>query len=281
MRICIFGAGQAGRMLNIWCSYKVTVLGYMDNNKELQGKTVDGINVFSAESGLEMNPEEIWIAVLNHEAEEKIINQLKEAGFNGVVRRISETREIWDFRLAVLRLYAREIDRRCIQGAVAELGTYQGDFAAELRKVFPKRKLYLFDTFQGFDEKDIKAEKEKHSTRAKEGDFSDTSVGKVMKKLGNTENVIVRKGYFPDTAKGIEEIFAFVNIDPDLYKPTLEGLKYFYPRMTAGGCIFVHDYNSSQFKGVHDAVMEFCEDNHVYLTPLTDLHGTAIIIKNN
>lgn len=41
--------------------------------------------------------------------------------------------------------------------------------------------------------------------------------------------------------KGIEDSFCFVSLDMDLYKPTYEGLHYFYPRLNHGGYIFIHD----------------------------------------
>ena len=38
------------------------------------------------------------------------------------------------------------------------------------------------------------------------------------------------------------EKFAFVSLDTDLYKPTLAGLEFFWPRMSKGGFIFIHDF---------------------------------------
>ena len=46
---------------------------------------------------------------------------------------------------------------------------------------------------------------------------------------------LFKKGYFPESAHGIDEKFAFVSLDLDLYKPTLEGLRFFYPKMIKGG----------------------------------------------
>ena len=46
-----------------------------------------------------------------------------------------------------------------------------------------------------------------------------------------------------------------------------------------GGVIIVHDYNSTQFPGVKRAVKRFCKENDVYLLPICDMHGSAVIIK--
>lgn len=42
---------------------------------------------------------------------------------------------------------------------MAELGVYKGKFAVEINKLFPYKKLYLFDTFEGFFSQDIDIEK--------------------------------------------------------------------------------------------------------------------------
>jgi len=83
-----------------------------------------------------------------------------------------------------------------------------------------------------------------------------------MNAIGDMNNIIIRKGYFPETAKGLEsEMFSFVMLDLDLYKPTLAGLEFFYPRVKAGGYIFAHDYNSPESDhAVSRAMNEFLKD---------------------
>ena len=57
--------------------------------------------------------------------------------------------------------------------------------------------------------------------------FKETSLDVVMAKMTFGENVIVKKGYFPETTEGIEDTFCFVNLDMDLYLPMLAGLRFF------------------------------------------------------
>ena len=138
-------------------------------------------------------------------------------------------------RYASLELMSREIQRKGILGDVAELGVYRGDFAKHLNRVFADRKLYLFDTFEGFAETDVSAEVEAGYSSG-EQDFSNTNEEIVMSKMISPENVIIRKGWFPDTTEGLEEKrFIFVSIDADLYEPIYEGMKFFYPRLVEGG----------------------------------------------
>jgi O-methyltransferase len=68
-------------------------------------------------------------------------------------------------RLKTLSLAAAEIYAGGVPGAAAELGVYRGEFAAEINRLFPDRKLYLFDTFGGFGAAEAAAETEKKQLR--------------------------------------------------------------------------------------------------------------------
>ncbi len=181
-------------------------------------------------------------------------------------------------RYRTLELCMSEIKKKDIHGNMAEVGVYKGSFSEKLNKIFPDRKLYLFDTFEGFDAQDVAVEKENNYSTGDQ-DFSDTSVAFVLSRMKNKENCIVRKGFFPATAEGLEDKFCFVSLDADLYQPILSGLEYFYPRLEKGGYIFIHDFNNQQYGGARDAVIKFCSANGVGFVPIPDNGGTAIISK--
>ena len=83
----------------------------------------------------------------------------------------------------------------------------------------------------------------------------------VLEKMLYKEKVVIQKGYFPETTIGLEnKKFGFVNLDFDLYKPTLEGLRFFYPKLVKGGCILIHDYYNAWYKGVGAAIEKFEEE---------------------
>lgn len=165
-----------------------------------------------------------------------------------------------------------------IKGNVAELGVYQGDFAKRLNQLFTDRKLYLFDTFEGFSEKDVVIEKQKNYSSGGQ-DFSNTSVELVRNKMMFPDNCIFRKGYFPQSATGLEDKFCFVSLDTDLYEPIYQGLNYFYPRLEKGGYIFIHDFNNEHYKGARQAVMQFCREQGISYVPIADCGGTSILVK--
>lgn len=307
-RIAIFGAGQAGMMVRTWLPATQELLCFIDNDKEKQGKMLDGLPVLSLEEALQLQPEEIILAILNAEAEQMIRKQIAAAGFTGVCTDLGSIRAIQDVRLSALRLHAREIEARKIPGDVAELGVYQGAFAAEINRLFPERRLWLFDTFEGFHARDLAIEAERTGVKTQRRSFADTTIELVRSRLPHPELARFVKGYFPESLKGLdfmeasendvmqvsgnvtaacesqceescEPCFALVSLDPDLYEPTLEGLRYFYPRLAPGGRILIHDYTSCQFEGVKMAVDEYCCSEGLFVVPLMDLHGTAVLVK--
>jgi O-methyltransferase len=182
-------------------------------------------------------------------------------------------------RKSAFRLVAARIHEAGIQGAIGELGVYKGELASILNRLFPKRALHLFDTFEGFSTRDLPAEKQGQFSMAKQGEFSDTSIDTVLAKMIAPEQISIHKGYFPDTAVGLEETFALVSLDVDLYAPTHAGLEWFYPRLAKGGYLFVHDYNNRRYQGVRKAVDEFVVKFDARVMPLPDFAGSIVVVK--
>lgn len=190
---------------------------------------------------------------------------------------VYETADI--IRTGTFSLIADEIHARSLDGAVAELGVAQGKFARVINALFPEKTLHLFDTFEGFPESDALVDKENNFSNTKPEWYADIDINGILKSMRYPEKCILHKGYFPETAQGLEESFCFVNIDCDLYKPILAGLEYFYPRLVKGGYIFVHDYRSKYFTGVKAALNEFAEKNNISYCVIPDNTGTAVIVK--
>ena len=187
---------------------------------------------------------------------------------------------IEDTRLETFRLIARRINELHLEGNVAEAGVYRGDFARLINLYFPEKKLYLFDTFEGFDGKDLKGmADERFESAHQDSRFEETSEQFVFNRMPIKNNVEIHKGFFPASAEGIDDRFCFVSLDMDIYPSTIEGLKWFWPRMVKGGYIMVHDYNNYNMTGCRDAVNEFCETAGVVFVPIADTCGTAVFVK--
>ncbi len=172
--------------------------------------------------------------------------------------------------------------RKMENSSVAEVGVFRGEFASLINAAYKDKTLYLFDTFEGFNSEEYSKEKISEGVDAENVNFfRNTSVDLVLQRMPHLDKCVIRKGDFPDTAAGLEnETFCFVSIDVDLTDPIYNSLVYFYPRLVAGGYLFVHEYNHGHYTGVKKAVERFeAENGFLRKMPLADNNGTLIITK--
>jgi O-methyltransferase len=273
-KIIIFGAGGGGRDITNEINEKkfpYEIIAYTDNDPKLHGTKLFGKPIIKPNEITTFQFDQVIIAAMD---DYNITNQLIDYGIS---KDIMNTTLLAGLnrnkaRITALRSAVEIIKENRVKGSVAELGVFQGEFAKHINGLFPERKLYLFDTFQGFNDEDIKKDIEIGTKRMKERsyNYSGTSVELVLSKMEHPEQCLIHKGYFPETAAGIEDIFALVSLDADLYQPMLEGLKYFYPRLERGGYIFVHDYFSKEFTGTRQAVLEYKSIMDIEYAPLGD-----------
>lgn len=273
----IYGATTTGKNIYKKIAGKYQITCFVDGNPKLWGQFIDGIEVKNPEDISAGDAEIAFIGVIL--GQEEAVEALYAKGF-------AEEQVITKYvdlasraRRDNLEKIASIFEQKEMGGAIAELGVYRGDFAKVMNEVFPDRELYLFDTFEGFPEQDMQYEEENDLMMTKVGKLSNTSVGFVLGRMPHPEKCIIKKGYFPDTAEGLEEKFCFVNIDTDLYKPILAGLEYFWPRMVENGYIFVHDYFSLSYGGARKAIDEFAEKYNVGFVPIGDTLSVAFVKK--
>lgn len=175
-------------------------------------------------------------------------------------------------RLATLELLCRRLAD--VPGAAAELGVYRGFFARCINQLLPERKIYLFDSFEGFAE-------EACATDSFQAAHANTTIEKVLAILPYPEKVILKPGFFPESLGGLEEQFCLVSLDVDFYQTTLEGLRYFWPRIAEGGYLLLHDWGSPKLPGVAKALQDFERENgcRIPAIPLCDVGGSLILCK--
>ena len=162
-----------------------------------------------------------------------------------------------------------------VGGAAAELGVYRGAFARCINALLPERTLYLFDTFAGFEETEAAGEGEGFTAAHR-----NTSAARVLSLLPHPGRAVLRPGLFPATAAGLEdERFALVSLDADLEESTLAGLRFFYPRLSPGGFLLLHDWASPRLPGVARALQRYEAElgRALPAVPLCDLNGTLVI----
>lgn len=175
-------------------------------------------------------------------------------------------------RLATLELLCRRLDD--VPGAAAELGVYKGFFARCINQLLPERKLYLFDSFEGFAE-------EANASASFQAAHANTTIEKVLDIMPHRSMVTVTPGFFPASLNGLEEAFCLVSLDVDFAQTTLEGLRYFWPRVQRGGIIMLHDWGNPSLPGVAQALKIYEEElgDTIPAIPLCDVGGTLVLCK--
>src|SRR5581483_1679053 len=161
-----------------------------------------------------------------------------------------------------------------IPGDVAEVGVYRGASARILRQYTNSTKtVHLFDTFAGLPQ-----------PGASDADFVK---GQFVSSLKNVQDYLgfnglqYHVGTFPQSVT--EEIagrtFSFVHLDVDLYRGTLEALRFFYPRLTLGGIIVSHDMGAERAPGVKKAFHEYFGPLGVPWIQLSGYQGLVVKVQ--
>lgn len=258
--IIIFGAGNTGVRYYEENHNKYNIIGFIDNDETKWGGKCCGKSVFAPISEEISKYDFDYILICCVQAEEKILNQLVSIGISiDRIKVLPKTDFDNEARRNIYIKLKQDFDELGVKGSVAELGVFRGDEARVLNDIFNDSRLYLFDTFEGFDERDVYVENIFNHSQAKQKQFNDTSIEIVKRKLPNPENVKIYKGYFPDTWENISDLFLLVRIDMDLYQPTVAALDIFHRRMCKGGVILLHDYYGNSYCGVKKAVDEYLD----------------------
>ncbi len=133
------------------------------------------------------------------------------------------------------------------KGVIVECGSYKGGSSAKLSLAahIAKRKLFIFDSFEGLPENDEKHGKNIFGGEANfpAGSYfgSLEEVKNNIKKFGKIEACEFIKGWFKDTLSDFFEQIEVAFIDVDLVSSTRTCIKYLYPLLRPGGVIFSQD----------------------------------------
>jgi len=114
------------------------------------------------------------------------------------------------------------------------------------------RKFYLFDTYCGLMPELVTAD-DHAAYRHMYPDCYEF----VKDSFKDYQNVVIVRGPVPDTLSEVDiRSVAYLSIDMNCAKPEAEALRYFWPRMEAGGVIILDDYgfsgHESQKRGADD-----------------------------
>lgn len=163
-----------------------------------------------------------------------------------------------------------------VPGNTAECGVYQGAssrFICE-RTAGQERVHRICDSFEGLSS--IESIDGRYWSQGK---FANSEEN-VRRNLTDFDFVTFHKGWIPECFRGLEEDrFAFVHIDVDLYQPTLDSFRFFYPRMNRGGVMLCDDSGCIlTCPGARKAVDEFFSDKP---EPVIEVPtGQSFVIKS-
>ena len=204
-----------------------------------------------------------------------LLSFYKEKSIIDLIRQIRSDVDFAVFPYDAYMIYSLVKTQSKLDGNMAEIGVFQGGSAKLICEAKGTRNLYLFDTFEGLQNiSDVDTHFGKKFWN--ENQFNNTDQKSVEKFLEKYKNVNVTKGIFPDSAEIIKELkFSFVHLDVDLYKSTIDCLKYFYPRLVNGGIILIHDFHTD---GIKKAIKDFLVENKVQIIELSGTQG--IILKS-
>lgn len=173
---------------------------------------------------------------------------------------------------------------RDIEGDTAECGVFHGlgshlIIHAQNSDRVSNKKHHVFDSFSGLSaiQKGIDDDTPEQTKVWHEHALA-VPLEIVQRNLSAHDNVNYYPGWIPDRFDEVaENIFSFVHIDVDLYQPTLDAIKFFFPRLVSGGILVCDDYGSTLCPGAKAAVDQYCQQEGLNLAELTT--GQALLIK--
>ena len=161
-----------------------------------------------------------------------------------------------------------------LSGDIIECGVWRGGFSIFLAKTFPKKKIWVSDSFQGFQPLNNASYTYLHERHLPDyvvaASFEDVQSN--FKQFDvNQDQVTYLKGFVKDTLPncGINTI-CVLRIDVDAYSATLEILNELYDKVVKGGYIIFDD---ACLYETLDAIKVFFKENSIppYLIhPITD-----------
>lgn len=153
---------------------------------------------------------------------------------------------------------------------IVECGTCDGLTAffalRELRGLGSRAKMHLYDAWAPMRNKYLL-----QSEKRLAGCYSNISIQRVKKNLYEFDNVVYHQGYIPESLHlepPSPEKISFLHIDLNSAMPTVEALKYFFPRLAQRGIILFDDYGCISYDSTKIVVDKFFADKPGILMPL-------------
>jgi O-methyltransferase len=192
------------------------------------------------------------------------LSDIKDPEFWALFNRSSPYSLLTPEKLYNLYSAVRYITQNHILGDVIECGVWKGGAVLLIADALfqngdANRKLFLYDTFEGFVERsDIdRTDSGKEVGRVRHANFEAEARRTLSMSQYPTDNVHFVAGDVRKTVMSVNHAtIALLRLDTDTYATTAHELSELYDRLVVGGVLIVDDYGYSQ--GCRQAVDEFC-----------------------
>jgi len=169
-------------------------------------------------------------------------------------------------------LYFKQIFDRIssLEGDIVECGVERGMtfffLAFLMSEEGGKRKLWGFDSFEGFPEPTVEDDSFRNPKKGELGGVNPEDILNVLRVGSINEdfiknNVKIVKGFFAETLRSYQgNQIALLHIDADLYQSYKCVLEELFPKVIKGGVILFDEYDNPKFPGAKKAVDEYFQN---------------------
>jgi hypothetical protein len=177
-----------------------------------------------------------------------------------------------------------------IEGDIVECGIFKGSSFSRFamyRKILnlEDKKIIGFDSFGSFPETEYDQDKvlrENFISSAGNQSISKKQLEDVLKNKKCQKNTILLEGNItktvPEFVNKNNIKISLLNLDVDIYEPTVVILKYLFPLMSKGGIIILDDYES--FPGETKAVDEYINGKDIKINKPIFPNTPYFIVKD-
>ena len=187
--------------------------------------------------------------------------------------------------LGALHEIIREVVK--VDGDLIECGSSRCGSAAItalwLRDYGANRRIFACDSFRGFDPAELRKEQQLDHLEIEGKAFTSTNKSYVLRKLrvlGLDETIVPIEGYFEDTLTGVPGPFCYALIDCDLEESMEYCARVLLPKLSPGGWMVFHDYESPDFKGAKRAVDRFVKE-HLSQIESHEARGNFYVVRSH
>lgn len=201
--------------------------------------------------------------------ESEYYDVLEEPGYQYSLNPPAELSIIDTDRLKSLRHHV--FATKDIEGSIIEVGVFRGGSLKEIADTEKTKQIYGFDTFSGLPEKT--PEIDVHRVGWFTSDYD-----KVSELFSQYKNVTVARGTFPaDFLDFNPGPISLAHIDVDMYRSTLECMRWVDRRLSPGGILICDDYGAPDCPGAKMAVHEFLNETKINYTIISVVNCQIVL----